>query len=232
MPTYRPLGGKSRRYLEIESGQEISRREYLKRTRGTSFEKIRDENLRKDPLASVLRPARGRKSAQKAEEKALIAQMRLEEKREKELRDKIEKERKRVERQIKKVVGKKVSRKKISKRLLKPGRLGARIVFNSYDEYLEALREMRALGENVVWGYGVGVVIANEETGEERDATLWTLQGIGETIGEEELWDVTTEFLESRAYKAQFARWFMHVRFAKSFALSKAKQYGIKIGGF
>lgn len=232
MPTYQPLGGKSRRYRVLETGEEISRREYLKRTKGTSFEKIRDENLKRDPLTSVLRPARGRRSALKAEEKQLIAQARLEERRERELREKIEKERRRVERQIKKVVGKKVSRRKITKRLLKPGRLGARIVFNNYSEYREALREMRALGDEVVWGYGVGVVIANEETGDERDATLWTLQGINETIDEDELDDVTQEFIESRAYNAQFARWFMHVRFAKNFALAKAKQYGVKIGGY
>lgn len=47
---YEKLGGSSRRYRDTTTGETISRREHLKRTQNTSFEKIREANIEKARL--------------------------------------------------------------------------------------------------------------------------------------------------------------------------------------
>ena len=45
---YEKLSGSARRYVDTSTGETISRREHLKRTQNTSFEKIREANIAKD----------------------------------------------------------------------------------------------------------------------------------------------------------------------------------------
>lgn len=224
METYRPLGGTSRRYLVVATGEEISRREFLKRTRGVSFEQIVAQNKATNLEATLARPARGRKSVTKLapEEQSVIIEARKEaEQRKREIAAQ-KKAEKAVEKKVQALAKKSVRQKKVTKQLLKTGRLGARIAIGSYDGYLQALKEARAIG--VVIAYSIGVVMANSETGDERDATIFSLRDVSDEIDMPEFMRETREFLESRTYKATFVHWFMHLAYSKKYAQERVRK--------
>lgn len=65
---WRYLGGKTRRYQNVATGETISRRQYDQRfgrlaESGLTLEKFARKNLMRDPALAMARPARGRKSA-------------------------------------------------------------------------------------------------------------------------------------------------------------------------
>lgn len=224
METYRPLGGSSRRYLVVATGEEISRREFLKRTRGVSFEQIVAQNKAANLEATLARPARGRKSVTKLapEEQSVIIEARKEaEQRKREIAAQ-KKAEKAIEKKVQAIVNKKVRQKKVTKQLLKTGQQGARISIGSYNGYLQALKEARAIG--VVIAYGLGVVMVNGEQGEERPATLFKLMDIDDTIDEATFMGETIEFLESRSYNAKLAHWFMHLAYSKKYAQERVRK--------
>lgn len=217
MARFKPLGGKSRRYLDTKTGETISRRAYQKITQGLSFEEKAAFNRAQDATTSILRPARGRKSALKgtATEKNIIAEARLEAaKRQREIA-KAEKERKAVARKIARVTGRKTKRRKITKKLLKPGSFGARVSFDDYDEYLAILNEARQTG--VIFSYGLGMVGVNENTGQDLGITVFRMTFLGDTIPRDEFEYEMSAALEERAY-FMFAHYFMHLAFKKEYA--------------
>lgn len=229
MANYKPLGGKTRRYLNLDTGEEISRRQYLKETKNTSFEEIAANNRARNPLQAALRPARGRKSALKDDAREMIAQARIEADRRRRELDEERRQKRRIELEIQRAVNKKVRRKKVTKALLPAGKMGVRLPFGEYSDYLAMLKEARAIG--VVFAYSLGAVMRDEETAQERDATLYPLMSIKDTVDEEDLKDTTAEFIESKSYGLVFAHWFIHLAYSKQYALEKAKRAKRKAGG-
>lgn len=59
---YLPLGGKSRNYIDSETGQKLSRRQVDQRTSAETYEQKRARNRAENPSLQQQRPARGRKS--------------------------------------------------------------------------------------------------------------------------------------------------------------------------
>lgn len=222
MANFKPLGGTSRNYLNLGTGEVISRRQYLKQTQGTSFEEIARKNKALNPELSALRPAKGRKSALKSEAAKMIAEARLEaERRKKEIADAKKAEKKKLK-EIERAVSKKVRSKKVTKALLKPGKMGVRVAFGDYDRYLGIMKEAQDIG--VVFSYSVGAVLRDEETGDERDAIIFGQRIIRDVIPQEELFRQTMAFMESKTYGLVFVHWFVHLSYAKAYAKAKKER--------
>jgi len=215
---YIPLGGKSRRYLNTDTGEEISRRQYFKLMRGTSFEEIARRNKEQNLAASLARPARGRPKAATQEE----IERRLEAAR-------IQQENARINRinRAAKKEAKKVRVKKIRPQLLKTGHRAARIPFNTYGEYEDLIQQMRTQklsnGRRLITSYALGLTGFDERTGRELDATLWTLQSPSVKVSEDELEDTTEDFLMEKMYFI-FSHYWLHLHFDINYAEARAKK--------
>lgn len=226
------LGGKSRRYKNVVTGETISRRQYDK-LRGINYEKkARFSRARNWELAE-LRPARGRTSALKATglERELIAEARREARRKKELQRKEEILLRKLERKAKSQQNKRVKQKTIRPQLLKRGAMGARISFDSYEGYLRALDQMKKMKVTVngkrmdgVFAYGVGVIgYDDREPTKQLGATLFRLRSphYAKPISEEELYEATKNFQDEKPYFV-FRHWFIHVAYSIEYARKRA----------
>jgi hypothetical protein len=225
LPGFRRLPGRSERFINEATGEEISRRKYDTIRRGLSNEQLRDINRAQNPEISLARPARGRTSAIKLapEIRADIAAARREAEEQRKQREKQIKETAKLQRKIESAKNKKVRRKKVRKQLLKPGQMGSRIAFNDYDEYTEALDEARKTG--VVFAYGLGWHGIDERTGRTLDVTVFTLTSVRTTYDEDEFETAFEESQESKSYMI-FLNYFMHIAFSKSFAEELAEKNG------
>lgn len=215
------LGGKARKYRNIKTGEEISRWAYNKLKTGVDFRTAAEHARIINPEVAVLRPARGRKSALKKTgvERKMIAEARIEDRQRREEIAKQQAEVRKLERKIDRARNKKVKRRKITKAALIPGRRAVRTPFNTYGEYLEIFAEAKRIG--VVAFMGVGVVGLDENTGEERDATIFTMRLLTRPIPEDEFEDEVTNFLEAKAYFA-FSHYFAHVAYRADYADAKS----------
>jgi len=213
-----PLGGKSRRYLNTETGETISRRQYFKLMSGLSFEEKAKRNREKDLAVALARPARGRTKATTQEEIELRLQV-AQEAAEMKRRAKLEKKARQKSRTIK--------RKKIRPQLLKAGHRAARIAFSDWSEFKDIRREMLEQkapnGKRLITSYGLGVAGIDERTGNEIHATLVTLQSPKVDISEDEAIEMLDIFMESRPYFI-FLHWWVHLHFDIDYAEQKAKK--------
>lgn len=236
IPGWAPLGGSSRQYRNVETGQIISRRQ-LDKLRGIAYEQKAEYSRARDPAAFYLRPARGRSSARKlqgefarqvAEERKAAQQAAREAQRA------AAAEGRRL-REVRRKANRRVKQKTIRPQLLKPGHKAARISFDTYEGYLKAVREMRAMRVTVggrrergVVGYTLGIVGVVEKNGIEMftGATLMRLQNPDNAaMSEDELFAVTEQYLESRPY-FRFLHWTLQVSFNIHYAREKAARYG------
>lgn len=232
LPGYKALGGSARNYLNLETGEIISRRQYQNLSEGISFEQKAAANKAADEFEQLARPAKGRRSVVKLapEFKKEVVKARKEKKQEEIEAEKARKEQAARKRKVDRALAKKVHQKKIREQLLKAGNMGARIAFNDYAGYLQALKELRAMGKKV-FGYSLGItyVITDEraEAGEERNVTVFTLTSPKTKYSEEEFEDTMESDIDERQYM-QPAHYWMHIAFGVDYAREKAKRAGIK----
>lgn len=243
LPGFKSLGGKSARYITPE-GKEISQRQYRKLVREasattplingvkvTSNEALAKLNRQKDLAGQLARPARGRSSLLKAEEKerAKVAAKRAAERlaAEKEMRAEIEAQKiintrnKAVKR------GKVVKKKNFSLNSLRPGRLAFQIHFDSEQDGGDLVSQAKKSGR--VLGYAVGMSGVDERSGKRLDAMISGLYDIGFDFEDVGLEERTENFLESKPYFV-FTSWFIHFSFTRAYAEYRAQRAGVKMG--
>jgi len=222
MARFEPIKGPGRYYLDTLTGQKVTKRFRDTTLRGAISNEMAAKLNRVTNLElAVSRPARGRKSILKASEteRTFIAQARIEdEKRKLELLAK-QREEKIIQRTLARRANKKVTPKRITTRLLKAGRLGVRVPFNTYSEYLQMLKEAKATGQ--VIAYGLGMMGYHENTGQELAITVFTLMSVNNKPIPEDVFEET--FLEERENRMYFVfqHYFMHLAFKKEFAAAK-----------
>lgn len=225
MAAFERVPGVLRQYRNTATNEVISRRQYLKTLRaGLSNEKFAQLNAITNEELSVSRPARGRKSLLKTGEveRHQIAQARIEDKkRREELAIEAKKERE-LNKLLKKRSSKKpVKRKHVTGRLLKAGRKGARVPFDSYEDYVEMFKE--AVRGGKVMFYGLGMEGYHENTGKELDITVFTMRTFTRPIPEAEFYSHMEDALEEHSYFV-FTNYWMHLAFKEEYAKQKAEK--------
>lgn len=207
------LGGKDRRYRNEITGQELSRRQYDKLANnlpaGMSYEKKAAHNKLINPELSAIRPARGRKSYVKSADwvKKEIADQRIEAERLKKLaadRAKAEAEK---QRRIERLKFKKVKVKKVAKRYFPKKKIGWRIAFNDYQEYLQLIKEAKAT--KAIFAYGLGYVAVDDREGVYRPVTVFNMRSLSMVVSEEEFYGAMFDSIEQYAY-LKMAHYFIH----------------------
>lgn len=216
--SFKPLGGKSRQFLNTETGEIISRRQYDK-IRGIQYEAKAAANKKANLAEALARPARGRK---KAESKA-EAELRAEAAR---IRQQIEEEEKQKKKLLRAASSRahKVKPKKIRKAMLKAGHRAERVSFTEYEEYVDYIAQMKSNvlpnGRRLVSSYAIGMVGYDERDEKELGAMLTGLQSPSVKLTEEELRDLSDDFIISRPYFV-FSHYFLHLHFDKPYAEGK-----------
>lgn len=227
MSRFVSLKNKKREYLDTTTGEVVSKR-FRDTTLRSQFSEKRVSNeaaaamaKRTTPELAVSRPARGRTSLLKKTqtEREFIAAARIEAEQKKiEQHKAVLAENARL-RMLARKANKKVTRKNISARLLKAGRTGARVPFNSYEEYLIMLEQAKKVKE--ITFYGLGMTGFNENTGEEYNITVFTMEYIkNKPIKPEVFEEEYRDAIESRVYFV-FQYYWMFLAFDKKFAASK-----------
>lgn len=235
---YIPLGGKTRRFKNVVTGETISRRQF-DRLRNIQYERKAKFSKARDAATFYARPAKGRTSALRfaGEIKKEIIEARKEAAETKQRIVQQTRAVKKLERETQRKANKRVHQKQVRLQLLKPGNLGARISVSSYEGYLKALSEMRALKATVngkriaaVNGYAVGVVGYDDRQGESKmlGATLWHMRDPdAKPIPEKDWYERTQEFIDEHTYFV-FLHWFIHVAFAKEYAQDKKRRAEVR----
>lgn len=224
MARFTALKGSARRYLDNVTGKEVSRRQYQEYMRGgTTNEQLAAINRAQNPIIAAARPAKGRKSALRAspQEREIIAQARIEDK----LRREVIKQEAKKQREIEKLLAKRGAkkpkrRKRITLSLLQPGRIGRRIEFYTYQDYVEMFAEAKSGGK--VKFYGLGMQGYHENTGQELDITVFTMRTFTRPLPEDEFNAHMEEEMENRTYFV-FTNYWMHLAFDKQFFKPKKR---------
>jgi len=231
LPGWKSLGGKSRNFVNEKTGEVLSRRKF-EELRGIYFEKKAAENRAKDELEQLARPARGRKSVVKAapEFKQSVTQARKEKRVQVEEEEKATKEMAKRVRTVERKANKKVHVKKIRDQLLKPGRLGARIPFNDYSDYLDLYKQIQTMGKKIfAYGLGITFVVSEEREnfGEEVHVTVFTMMAARDKVSKNEFESRMKAAKEEASY-LRFKNYWMQIKFGNQFAQEKAAKAGIK----
>lgn len=229
MARFTSLPGSARRYLDNITGKEVSRRTYQEYMRaGMTNEQLASINARENPLLAAARPAKGRKSILKLSqlERETIAQARIEDKIR---RAEIAAENK-AQKEAEKLLAKRANKKKkprikITNRLLKAGKMGRRVPFDSYDDYVLMFNEAKALG--TIAFYGLGADGYHENTGKAVSITVFPLRTFTKPVSRKEFNEEMDNEIGERTYFI-FDNYFMHLAFKKEYAVAKAKKAGLK----
>lgn len=217
MATFERVPGKARNYRNIETGEVVSRRQYLKSVRGISNELLAKRNAATNPQLQLSRPARGRSSLIKKSEveRELVSSIRLEDKLKKAELAQIAKQEKALESKIKRIQNAKPKRiKSLSSRILKKGAMGVRVPFYTYEQYIQMFNQGKA--DKDIGSYGIGVNGYDESSGDERTFTLFRLRDFSRPIPEDEFLEAADDEIEGRSYFA-FTNFYMHVAFKVEF---------------
>lgn len=231
IPGFKPLGGKSRNYVNEKTGEILSRRQFDK-LRDIFYEKKAAENKAKDQLEQLARPAKGRKSVRKVTPafKKSIVEARAEKQAEEIAAEKARKDMAAKVRMVQRRAAKRIHVKKIRDQLLEAGRVGARIPFNTFAEYVDLWKQIQKMGEKIfAYSLGITYIVTEErsEVGQERDVTVFTLMVAKDFIDEEEFDEAMRADMQERTY-LKFAHFWMHLKFGNKFAQAKATRAGIK----
>ncbi len=226
LPGYKGLGGTAKRVLDLATGKELSRREYAEKVKRQGLlknEELAALNKATAPEKQILRPTKGRKSALKLSEGAAKAeaQKRLQNAAKQKRREAEQKAQRETAKKIEAKKRRVVKPKKISTRLLQAGKMGRRIPFNNYADYLQMFADAKAT--NKIFAYGIGVEGVDARDGKILAATIFPMRGFAKPIPEELFNDTTEEFLTSRAYFI-FTNFFMHLAFNVEYAREKASK--------
>jgi len=221
MATYVRVPGKERNYVNTDTGQVISRRQYLKQKRGgLSNETYARINATNDKLEQVSRPARGRSSLLKKTEteKNFIAQARIEDQLKKlEIAQK-NKEERALERVKQRKANKKTKIYKDISRTLQPGKKGRRVAFDTYDEYVAYFNDAKRSGK--IRFYALGVEGYHENDGRTLTATVFTMRTFDKPIPEPIFEAEMDNAIEEWSYFV-FTNYWMHLAFAIEYAAKR-----------
>lgn len=231
VPGFRRVAGSGRaeRYVNVATGEEISRRQYDKLRRpGFTNESLAELNRQVESVKAAQRPARGKSSLKKLppELRDLEAERRVFQEIARKKREKEIAEQKRIAREIERQRGKKVKTpKRITGALLTPGALGRTIEFeNGYPEYLSLYEQAKKSGK--IFSYSIGVDGIDSRTGRRYRATVFTQRGFDRPISAETFNAEIRAFLESKKSYFIFKNYAMHLAFAIDYAKQKREQYG------
>lgn len=227
MSRFISLKNKKREYLDTTTGEVVSKR-FRDTTLRSQFSEKRVSNeaaaamaKRVTPELAVSRPARGRTSLLKKTqtEREFIAAARIEAEQKKiEQHKAVIAENARL-RMLQRKANKKVTVRNVTTRLLKAGRSGARIPFNTYEEYLILKSQAKDLGKIIA--YGLGMTGFNENTGEEYNITVFTMMSVkNKPIPREVFEETFEEEIESRTYFV-FQHYWMHLAFAMDYVRAR-----------
>lgn len=209
---FKSLGGKSRNYLDTLTGATVSRRQRDKIERAVNYEALAKQNKQKDLAAALARPARGRTKA--------VTQREIETRLEAAQEAATQAQHKRLTKKAD-AASKRIKVKQIRPQLLKTGHRAARIPFQTYEQYVELLKQMNAQklpnGRRLIFSYGLGIVGFDERTERELTATLVTLQSPKVKISAREFQQLTDDFLAEKMYFI-FSHYFLHLHFDTDYA--------------
>jgi hypothetical protein len=220
--------GKSKRYVNEQTGEIVSRRQFDKIRREkelgekTTNEKLAELSKQIDPLKQAARPARGRTSIQKLEPKTRedIARSRVENAKALEEADKRRKEEKAVQKRIEFAKRRHIKVKKITARLLRPGHMSANVEFNDYEDYLDLFEQAKKSGK--IFSYGIRLIGVDARDGLIKTPTVFRMRAFDIPIDEDEFIDTINDFVESKGYFVLIGL-SMHLAFTKSFSEQHAK---------
>lgn len=218
LPGFKYLGGSGQRYLNENTGETISRRQYDKLVNpAISYEKKAAYNKQLNPEAAILRPARGRKSYVKADKwvQDEIAAQRLEAAEAKKKAEEQLKKNRKAERDTKRLTGKAVKVKKVKKHLIPPGRIGWRLPFNTWDDLKEMIADAKAT--RVIFAYALGFVGVDTRIGVYRPVMLSGFKSINYLIDEDDFYEMMEEALAEYAYM-KLAHYFVQFAIDKKHA--------------
>lgn len=212
-----PLGGKSRRFKNTETGEEISRRQFQNKEKGISFEAKAKANKEENLAASVARPARGRTKAQTQAE----IEQRLE-------NAALQEENKRVNKigKAASAANKRIKVKKIRPQLLTGGHRAERIPFSDYDQYADLMEQAQTVqaptGGRLIVAYGFGISGFDERTGNKMDATLVRLQSPRVVMDEDEFNEIVDDYIYEHPYFILSYYW-LHLQFNLNYVEKRGK---------
>ena len=214
------LGGKSQRYKNRKTGEEISRRQYDKLKSPLSYEARAKHNKLLNPGEQLLRPARGRKSYRRAPEwqRAEILEQRKAQKAAREKEREAKKQTRKIERDTKRLENKKIRVRSVKKHLIPKGRIAWRIPFKSYSDLIKLINDARATG--VIFAYGLGMIGVDTRIGVERPIWVVPYMSIKDTISEREFDAVMQEALDAHSYMT-LGGYFIQLAIDKNFAFRK-----------
>ncbi len=189
-------GEKTRQYMNTDTGEILSRRQYdklhgrLAQAGLASNEAQARANLRRDEAEQLLRPARGRTSAQKTQalEREIVKSARLEQAHEKKAHAAVEREARRKARVP----------KKITARNFKPGRKGRAFRVPYDPESIEAFVREAANYKGAL-GYTVGIEFVDSRTGKVGAATVLPARFMDEDFTEDD-WQEVEDYEQERSY--------------------------------
>lgn len=229
LQTFKRVKG-TERFVNLITGEEVSRRQRDKvrlAAQGNikSYEELAKFNRQLNEDEQLARPARGRTSAKNlaAPIKTDVVKARKEVKQQRAATKKEQKAQRLVDRKIEAAKRKKVHVKKFSGRLLKAGRMGARVPFNTYGDY--EILYADAKKSKLVFAYGLGLNGVDARTGQPVTPTIFRMRAFDGIIGEEEFYEAMEGFIESRSYFIAVS-YYIHFAFAKGYAEDKAKKAG------
>lgn len=214
-----PLGGKSRRYRNTQTGEELSRRQYDQRIRGqVSYAKKAEQSKLENLEKALARPARGRRKAATTAE----VELRVEGYREYQ-RQEYEKK---IERAAKSLA-RKARPKKIRPQLLKSGRRAERVNFTSPEELSDLIKQANTVkapnGKRLITSIGIGLVGVDSRTGNKIGATLINMQSPRVKLSWDDLLELTDDYIKEKGYFI-FSHWFMHLHFNYEYAEYRYQQ--------
>lgn len=227
LPGFKYLGGTSQSYLEIATGKILPRRQYDKLKGKLSYEAIAKINKAQDFAAQLARPARGRTSLKNLtpEFRESVIAARLEKEQALEEAKKQKKTSANLQRTIDRATKRKVHSPKFSPRLLKAGRMGRRLPFLTYVQYLTYFNDAKKSG--VVFAYSLGIHAIDTRDGREKSVTVYNLRAFDKPIPEAEFKASMQTTMLEKSYFA-FLNYYIHLAFKKEYAKKKAIAAGIK----
>lgn len=221
LPGFKYLGGKTRRYLNEITGEEISRRQYDKLVNpAITYEKKAAHNKVLNAKAAILRPARGRKSYVNAPDwvKEEIAESRIEAEKSRKQKEQEIKKAHKAERDTTRLTGKAVKVKKVRKHLIPKNRIGWRLPFNNYSELKTMVQDAKATG--VIFAYALGFVGVDSRIGVLRPVMLAGFKSINNLVSEDEFYEMMDDAIAQYTYM-KLAYYFVQFAIDKKFVKSR-----------
>lgn len=227
LPGWKALGGTSRKYQNLATGEIIGRRVYDEKVLGRiSYEAKAKKNLAENPVEALARPAKGRKSIKKESPEVKAARKALIE--EKKEIEKANKHAAKLSRIVTQKQKKQHGAHKINRGTLKAGHTVKRFAVSDYEAFAETLENAQNSG--LVFGYSWGILGVDERNPSKvLTPTLSgsTLLDVFEIPDEGEYHETIEDYLSEVSYLIYIHTW-IKLAFKSDYARTKAEKAGIK----